>query len=183
MIKVILLIIITLLLSSCGSSLMMQTQRMTQIEDDYALVTFIRPSSFGGGVTFGIWDRENLIGVLTAKSYIQYLAKPGENVFLGRAENWSFVKANLEAGKHYYVLGKVFPGVWKARIAFDPINKDDEVTDEQIKEWMNGLDPIKVIPEKREGYVKPRLEQVRQALKEYESGAAKYMTLEADDNR
>jgi hypothetical protein len=56
---------------------------------------------------------------------VQYLAKQGEQLFLARAENWSDVKADLEAGKQYFIIGKVFSGVWRARVAFDPVTKGD----------------------------------------------------------
>lgn len=172
-----------LLLSSCGSSLMMQTQRIQQPEDQYALVTFIRPSVFGGAIQFGLWDSENLIGILSAKSYVQYLVEPGEHIFLGRAENWSYVKANLEPGKHYYILGRVFPGVWKARVALEPINKNSDVTDQQLKEWLENLAPTTMIPEKKAAYAKPRIKQVNQAVSDLQSGKVKYLTMEVDDHR
>jgi len=181
--RLFILLLLVMILSSCGSSLMMQTQRIQQPEDQYALVTFIRPSVFGGAIQFGLWDSENLIGILSAKSYVQYLVEPGEHIFLGRAENWSYVKANLEAGKKYYILGKVFPGVWKARVALEPITKNSDVTDQQLKEWLDKLSPTTMIPKKREAYAKPRTKQVSHAVGDLEAGKVKYLTMEADDYR
>ena len=68
---------------------------------NHAVVTFMRPSSFGGAIQFGIWDGENFVGILSAGSSIQYLAEPGEHLFLGRAENWSYVSAKLVGVKNY----------------------------------------------------------------------------------
>ena len=56
----------------------------------------------------------------------------GEHVFLARAENGSCVHADLEAGRSYFILAKVFPGIWKGRVACDPIRRDDSQTDDAI---------------------------------------------------
>ncbi len=110
------------------------------------------------------------------------LAEPGEHVFLARAENWSYVKAVLEAGKQYYILGKVFPGLWKARVALDPVtNGDDDSAN--VDEWLNKLTPTAVIPEKFDGYVLPRVEQVKAAAEKVDDGETKYGVLSKEDGR
>ena len=169
--------------SGCASSIMTQVPPVEGPYTQHAVVTFLRPSMFGGAIQFGLWDGENFVGILSAKKYIQYLAEPGEHVFLGRAENWSYVKADLEGGKNYYILGRVFPGVWKARVAFDPITKDDGTTNEQIEKWMKSLTPTGVLPEKRESYMTPRMKQIKQAIDNFHSGKVKFEVLEADDDR
>ena len=116
----------------CASPMMQPTERLANPDPERALVTFLRPSYFGGVITFGIWDSDAFVGVLTAGSYIEYLVKPGSHLFMTRAENWSYVKADLEAGKRYDILAKVFPGVWKARIAFDPIRRGDSQLAQRI---------------------------------------------------
>jgi hypothetical protein len=172
-----------LLMSGCASSLMTKVPPMDAPDDRHAVVTFVRPSFFGGAIQFGIWDSEKFVGILSAGSYVQYLAEPGEHLFLARAENWSYVKADLQGGKKYFILGKVFPGVWKARVAFDPITKDDGTTRAQIDEWIAELKPTGVIPEKFDNYVKPRISHVKEAVSDFRSGNAKYEVLQADDNR
>ncbi|MBW1708063.1 MAG: hypothetical protein JRJ86_23390 [Deltaproteobacteria bacterium] len=174
---------VIILLSGCASSLMMKVPPMDAPDTRHAVVTFMRPSFFGGAIQFGIWDSENFVGILSAGSYVQYLAEPGEHLFLARAENWSYVKADLQGGKKYFILGKVFPGVWKARVAFDPITKDDGTTQAQIDEWIAELKPTAVIPEKFDNYVKPRTSHVKKAVGDFKSGNVKYEVLEADDNR
>ena len=102
---------------------------------------------------------------------------------MGRSENWSYVKANLEAGKNYYIIGRLIPGVWKARVALDPVNTGENISQSRIDEWLKNLDPTTVIPEKIDSYVNPRLDQVKIAIEELESGKVKYMVLEADEGR
>lgn len=86
-------------------------------------------------------------------------------------------------GKKYYILCKVFPGVWKARVAFDPIRKGDPDTDAEIAGWMKKLAPQGVIPEKREAYTSPRVEQIRKAVDNFRAGKVKYETMTAEDYR
>lgn len=172
-----------LALFSCGSSIMMQAPAELVPDDEYAVVNFLRPSAFGGAIRFGIWDSEQLVGILTYKSNLQYKAKPGEHLFLARAENWSYVKADLEAGKNYFIIARVFPGVWKARVAFDPVTKSDDTTVDQIREWMSSLKKITLIPSERDAYVKKRVDQVKAAIGEFKRGTVKFGTLARDDYR
>ena len=127
-----LMVIGMLFLSGCASSMMQPAASQAAPEASRALVTFLRPSYFGGAIQFGIWDSDQFVGILEPGSYIQILVPPGEHIFLARAENWSYVHANLEAGRQYFILAKVFPGIWKARVAYDPIRKGDPQTDAEI---------------------------------------------------
>jgi hypothetical protein len=174
---------VLLLMSGCASSVMTRTEPLTLEQPNRAMVTFVRPSLFGGAIQFGIWDGADFVGVLSAKSYVQYLVEPGEHLFLARAENWSYVKADLEAGKQYYIVGKVFPGIWKARVALDPVVKGDGTTQADIDKWLAELTPTKVIPEKFDGYVAPRLEQVKEAAAEVDNGDVKFEVLSREDGR
>lgn len=178
-----LLLIILLISSGCASSMMMKVSPMDGPDQQHAMVTFIRPSSFGGAIQFGIWDSDKFVGILSANSYVQYLAEPGEHLFMARAENWSYVKADLQAGRHYYILGRVFPGVWKARVAFDPVTKNDTTSDVRVDEWLSTLKPTSVIPEKYDGYAEPRQAHAQAAVDQFNSGNVKYEALEAGDYR
>ncbi len=167
----------------CASSMMQTVAPLPAPEASRALVTFLRPSSFGGAIQFGIWDGDRFVGVLSANSYIQYLTEPGEHLFLARAENWSYLKADLEGGRSYFVLGRVFPGFWKARVAYDPIGREDDTKDEKLAEWLKDLKPTEVIPAKREEYVTPRLEQVREAMQAFRDGQVGFEVLEREEFR
>jgi len=172
--------------SGCASTMMTQTHTITAPPEGTALVTFFRPTMFGGAIQFGLWDSDKFIGILSAKSYVQYAAQPGEHIFMARAENWSYVKANLEAGKEYYIIGRVIMGVWKARVALSPIKKADfekPGEKEKVAKWLQEMKPTTPLTEKVEAYVTPRRDQVRQSLDEYKAGKATYMVLDAADGR
>lgn len=182
-VRFIILALVALALSGCASSVMHKVGSVALDNgSDKALVTFMRPSYFGGAIQFGIWDSEKFVGVLSAGSYVQYLATPGEHVFLARAENWSYVKAELEGGKQYFILGKVFPGIWKARVALDPVNKGDEDA-AKVDGWLKDLTPTAVIPEQFDAYVSPRVEQVRAAAAKIDDGKTKFEVLRKTDGR
>lgn len=172
-----------MMVTGCASSMMQPAKPFEAAEESRALVTFLRPSYFGGAIQFGIWDSDQFVGILEPGSYIQVLVPPGEHLFLARAENWSYVQADLEAGRQYFILAKVFPGIWKARVAYDPIRRDDPQTDAEIAAWLSELKPIGVIASKVDAYTAPRVEQVREAVAAFQSGQVESERLAASDYR
>jgi len=108
-----------------------------------ALVRFMRPSGFGFGINFNILDGENVIGNSVAKSQFNYLADPGKHLFIATGENKVFLEAELEAGKTYYVITRVYSGAWYARVAFLAVTRDSELWD-KVREYeseLNLLEP------------------------------------------
>jgi hypothetical protein len=122
-----------------------------------AMVYFMRPSGMGFAINFQIYHGDALIGLSQAKSYFTYECDPGTQMFLGAAENKHGLKAELEAGKSYFVLTQVKMGGWKARMAFVPVTRDSE--------WWPKVDEYKA----KLNYIKAEqsaLDAYRQAKKE-----------------
>ena len=134
------LLVIVFFMSSCaGSSKYMKpTQTLLSPNNDKALVRFMRPSGFGFAINFNILDGEKVIGNSVAKSQFDYLADPGIHLFIATAENKAFIEAELEAGKIYYIITRVYPGVMFLRVAFEAVNKESEFWD-KVKEFENTL--------------------------------------------
>ena len=87
-------VLTVLLLSGCGASIMQSTDLKNGADSERVLVNFVRSSIFfGDGVNFSIWDSDQLVGVQTAGSIIQYETSPGEHVFMCRSEAWTYMKA------------------------------------------------------------------------------------------
>lgn len=105
---------------------------------DKALVYFMRPSGFGFGIHFQIWDSYRLIGLSQAKCYFAYECDPGTHLFIGRAENKRAVRADLEPGRTYYIITQVKMGGWKARMEFVPVTRNSEFWD-KVLEYENKL--------------------------------------------
>ncbi len=180
------LLLVTLLFSSgCGSSIMTEAKFISQPEQGKALVTFIRPAWVGGAISFGFWDSDNLVGVLVSGQCIQYQTVPGEHYFLARSENWSCVKADLAADRHYVIKANPFMGMWKARVALDPMTKSDYEEGgklKQVQKWLAKLKPVKPDPQKDlMAYVEQRRKQVLEARDKFEKGGGKYETLAPQD--
>lgn len=122
------------IVSCAGSSgYMRSSQTLLNPIQDKALVRFMRPSGFGCAINFNMLDGEKVIGNSVAKSQFDYLADPGKHLFVATAENKAFLEAELEAGKTYYVITRVYIGAWTARVAFLPVNKGSEFWDKVLK--------------------------------------------------
>jgi len=175
------------LLTGCvGSKYMRETNTLQQPGEGYALVTFVRPVSFGFGVECMVWDGEQFAGMLNAHKVLEYQASPGEHLFLAHTGNWSYLKATLEAGKHYYVVAKIFPGKavgFKVGVALNPVVKGGEVTDEQINEWVSNGTPSEMIPEECAALQAKQLPRVREAIDNFHAGEVEYAVLAVDDSR
>ena len=179
--------VLTLLFTSgCGSAgrVMTEAKLLSGPEQGKTLVTFIRPAWVGGAITFGIWDSDNPVGVLARGQSIQYQTVSGEHYFLARAENWSCVKANLAPNRHYVIKANPFMGVWKARVALDPMTKSDYDKPgklKQVQEWLTTLRPVMPDPQKLETFVQPRRRQVLEAKAMFQAKQGKCETLARQD--
>lgn len=168
-----------LALGGCAAAPMRDAQYTSSSDSSHALVTFVRESIFvGDGIHCYLWDGETFIGTLSAGTLVQYKAAPGPHVFMGNAENWSYVNANLEAGKHYVIKANMFPG-FTMRVALTPV----ESTDERIDSWRTKLKVKEAIPEKTDQYVQRALPNVRTALQSFNDGNVKSAEMTAQHAR
>jgi hypothetical protein len=107
---------------------MTKSSTTPQPSADKALVIFMRPSRFGGGVQASVYDTHGdgntFIGIVSAKTKVAYEASPGPHLFMVIGENADFMNADLVAGKTYHVLVRTRPGAWKARFSLLPIHND-----------------------------------------------------------
>ena len=144
------------LLQGCASVSMQPATLATSVPEDKSLVTFVRPSVFAGdGVGVDIWDGDHYIGGLNAGTLVQYMTTPGEHLFLGNTENWSYTHAVLEPGKQYFIKANIFPGVLFGRVALGVPKNDDK----RIQTWLT-YDPkmsnpadIKAVEDKKHAEV------------------------------
>jgi hypothetical protein len=126
---VLLVLLVTLFFGCAGSSQYMSTAATPPPagpSPDKALVYIMRPSGMGFAINFQIYHSDELIGLSQAKSFFTYECDPGTHMFLGIAENKHGLKAELEAGKTYFVLTQVKMGAWKARMAMIPVTAGSE---------------------------------------------------------
>ncbi len=174
-----------LFLTGCKSVGMIAVKPVdvSNIDKNTVLVTFLRPSFMGQAIQFGIWDTDKFVGHISTQSYIQYKTTPGKHIFLARSENWSCVEAELEGGKSYFMIVNTRLGGWRARVSLDPVNKEDNVSEERINKWLTKLNATGVDPAKVEAYESAGGQSVKAAMDNINSGKANCNFLNPDDHK
>lgn len=161
--------IIIFITGCAGSSAYMKpANSLLSPANDKALVRFMRPSGFGFGINFNILDGEKVIGNSVAKSQFDYLAEPGKHLFVATAENKVFLEADLEAGKTYYVITKIYPGAWRARVAFISVNKASEFWD-KVKEYEQELNKLQPDIEALKKWEDANKDKIKEVLLGYDT--------------
>jgi hypothetical protein len=156
-----------LLLGGCAGAPMRPAKFNAATEPSQAIVSFVRESVFlGDGAHLYIWDGDAFVGTLSAGTLVQYRVAPGPHVFMASSESWSYVKADLQPGKHYIIKANVFPGVLTMRSVLVPVKN----TDERIKTWPTKLKVMEVVPEKKDKYIQAQVPKVRTALQNFNDG-------------
>lgn len=125
-----------------------------QATADQALMVFMRPSNYGGGIQASVYEVQgadnDFIGIVSANTKIAHLVEPGEHLFMVVGENADFVNANVEAGKTYHVLVSPRMGVWKARFSLLPIHNDADakysLQSADFLEWQRGTRWVQTTP-------------------------------------
>jgi len=185
---VLLCLLFVVLPCGCGSKIMIPASQVGSVNQDKALVTFMmwqRVPNMGPTFKFefDIWDGEKFIGALTTQKYFQYMADPGEHLFVARGGNWSFVKANLQAGKKYYVFLNIPPRPFRAShgVSLQPVKREDKELMADIRAYLNDMKPISVATGQYNDYVKDRIEEVRNEIKVFKTTVYQFSTLDAQD--
>ena len=156
-----------LLLAGCVAVPMRPAKYDATAEPSQATVTFVRESIYlGDGYHLYLWDGETFVGTLSAGTLVQYRVAPGPHVFMAASESWSYVKADLQAGKHYVIKANMIPGVMTMRSVLAPVKN----TDERIQTWPRKLKVMEVVPDKKDAYVQEQVPKVRTALQNFNDG-------------
>lgn len=158
---------LALLAGGCASVKMVDARDTKVVEPGKVLVTFVRqPVWMGDGIPVDLWDGEHYIGVLGPGHIVQYETTPGEHLFLGNAENWTYASGSLVAGKRYYVKANVFMGFATARVAFGIAENSDDRVDKWHAEYA-----AKAAPEQaRAAFEAKALGDVQEAIQRFRSG-------------
>ncbi len=155
------------------------TKETIEPDKDHAVVYFLRPSKFGSSVKFGLWDNDSPIGIIKGRNYIAYKTVPGTHYFMARAENWAIVKADLSAGKTYYILAAPVMGAFKARVDFRVQNPDNP----EIQVWISSSKQLSYSDEWKAEYSKNRVDDVRAALEKAKNDQVSYERMKPTDGK
>lgn len=88
-----------------------------------ALVYFTRVGTMGFAINFKYFDGEKYIGKFNGDQFLVYECDPGKHAFWANSENFSFVDAELEAGRVYIIDAKAKMGAIKANVELIPLDK------------------------------------------------------------
>jgi hypothetical protein len=125
---------------SCGGPDIMikqETQPEIKADPEKAVLVIYRGTVFGGAVAISNYIDKQFIGQTQGKSYFISKVDPGNHYLIGESENNACAKITLEAGKIYYVMQGIYPGVMFARTGFSASNPEDFTKDQ--KEGMDFL--------------------------------------------
>ncbi|MDA0991603.1 MAG: hypothetical protein O3A51_12730 [Verrucomicrobia bacterium] len=162
------------------------TTELRLVPPDRALVSFVPTATYADATRFEIWDGTNLVGLIDPGTYLQVLVEPGEHLFLGKGEDWSFVKATLAPGRQYYISATVTTGVFKSNVSLTAFKKSDfkrEGAFQKVEIAMRALRPQQANRKLLAEFARPKLAGARQAVNQFASGKARYTALEHDDGR
>ena len=133
---VLLLIIIAAMgMTGCASKHMQPVdpaQVDATVKPDEAVIVFFRSTIFGGGIQSPVIDADEdgkvrFVAVVSAKTKYLHRTTPGRHLYVVGGESSAMLEANMEAGKTYYAYIAPYPGFFKARFVFVPVqNTADE---------------------------------------------------------
>ncbi|MCE5265393.1 MAG: hypothetical protein LLG97_17905 [Deltaproteobacteria bacterium] len=185
------ILLILSMLYGCASKIMIPASPVTSPNNEKALVTFLMSSSWqnhagrrsGPPEEFDIWDSEKFIGALSINTYFQYVADPGEHLFVARGGNWSFVKADLRSGKRYYVFLNAYPMFFRRDgVILQPVTVGDKALIAEVPWYLDNLKPVSVIKERYGDYIKDRIIEVKNEIIIFsQSTEYGFSSLEAQD--
>ncbi len=152
---------------------------------DTATVTFIRSQSYAKKMAFGIWNQDQFLGSLDGKSCFTVELPAGEHTFVANSRYHAGLKAELEAGKRYYVLVKASMGWSQANIGLSPVQSD--VAQSKIDEWIGSLEQLELDNAAIDDLIRKRLDAaipfVQEAVNKVRSGEVEAPLLVAADGR
>ena len=122
------LIVVSGMLGACAAPNMMHSdpgEAVAGPAPGKAMVVFIRPSSRGYPAHSAVFDDEKFICMVPYNSKYAYMAEPGSHQFMVVSEAADFMKADLVAGKTYYVIVEPRMGAWRARFSLLPVHRQD----------------------------------------------------------
>ena len=165
-------------LSRLGFDLMQPAQKL-EPDSSHAVLTILRREE-NPNFKFGVWAEDRHIATLAANEAVDVRLDPGEHFFLSGHVGTTLLKANVEAGKHYYAWIDV--GEMVFRVKMMPVATGES---KQLGEWLEQvsfvqLDPAAMTPRVRERETMVTT-WVRSVADRARSGTVDYTEIGADN--
>ena len=104
--------------------------------NEKATLYIVRTSGLGAAVNFKYFIDDQYVGKCNFGKYFKLEVDTGKHLIWAKAENRSFVEANLEAGKTYVINAVPQMGALKAGVYLKAENNPDEKDMEKIKKYI-----------------------------------------------
>lgn len=127
--------ILAILFSSFTSLLSAQTEQNTE-DPTKATLYIVRTSGLGAAINFKYFINDQFVGKCNYGKYLKLEVEPGEHLIWAKAENRSFIEANLEAGKVYVLNALPKMGAFKAGVRLQPIDTQNERELKIVKKYI-----------------------------------------------
>jgi Protein of unknown function (DUF2846) len=123
-----------LLFASCGEMYMLKQDTKPEIKPSQTMakLVIIRTTSFGFAVKIDNFVDGKFIGQTQGKSFFITEVEPGTHYVIAASENNACARLNFEAGKLYYLMQAIYPGIMFARTGFGTMTPEE--ADKEIKE-------------------------------------------------
>lgn len=172
---------IILMIGLCPSVVLGKNKSLEPPPEGKAVVYFGRLTGFVGRARpFHFFEGEHYLIRLKGKNYLRYVCDPGEHLFWTAAENRSFVKVDLEAGKIYALNADMQFGTFSARAELQPITSQSKAWKE-FRGMILGSDSEEIDPKYIERWTKNHPEYIGKALAEWKAAGEPALKLMKDE--
>ena len=141
-------------LSRMGLNLMRPATRKLAPDGENAVITVFR-SREAEKVDLGVWSENGFVGTLGSEQAIEIKVPAGDHWFLAGNLGTSLLRADIEAGKRYYVwldFGKMI-----GRVRLTPITREQS---RELEAWLSGATWVEIDPATMTDQVRRREETV-----------------------
>ncbi|MDH3336434.1 MAG: hypothetical protein OEM85_04610 [Gammaproteobacteria bacterium] len=165
-------------LSRLGFDLMRPSAGEPAPDNEHAVITFFRGKE-ADKLEFGVWSENGFVGTLAASQATSIAVPAGTHFFMGANMGTTLLKAQVEAGKRYYVLydyGKMI-----GRVRLTPVSREQS---SDLQGWLSKVNHVEVNASAMSPRVRGREEVVsavvRAAAAKAKSGQADFHLLGGD---
>lgn len=167
-----------------GLKLMKWTTFDLKPDENHATVTFLRPQYFGAGYPIGIWNQDGFLGDIRDQAQFTVKLKPGKHYFIANSRYYNVIKADLSAGKKYYIVVEAY-GWPQMNIRFLPLKAN--VKSDEIQEWIKQSSSKTECVIQSDSKIQKRIAAARplisRTIEEVKSGKLDSLSISAADGR
>ena len=150
-------------LSQLGFDLMVPARERPLPDNEHAVITVFRRHG-NKTLDFGIWSEHRYLGTLSASQGLDVVVPAGEYYFFSGHVGTTLLKAEVEAGRHYYVRLDV--GKMILRVRLTPIEHKQS---SKLKKWLAGTSWVTVNP----AAITPRVREREKIVSQFVRSAGK----------